>query len=163
MKQKIEIGDRVLLKCKTFKGSPIFGNIIAKVNNKFVIYNQDSDSVYMVCEDELEKYVEPSWKFTDEEKFILDHIDKTYNYIARDESGSLHVFKSEPCKTKDYWYDSTEIFSANASLFNGNLFKTIKWEDSRACDFRRYLDSHMFNGEWEIKFKLKSQKLKCYS
>ena len=138
MKKKLQIGDKVLLKSRTYKDCPVTGDIVAKVDDKFVVYCKVCADVYLLYDNELEKYVKPNWVFTDEEKIILNNVDTKYRYIARNKDNGLCLYTAEPSKDRERWWVNVNNYLVNMTFFS-SLFKNIKWEDSEACEFRRYL------------------------
>lgn len=138
MKKKLEVGDKVLLISRTFKDFPVTGEIVAMVGERYVVYCKACDIVYLFHDYELEKYTTPSWTFKEEEKIIFKHLDIQYNYIARDKDGTLKLYTCKPTKTEDSWYSGPNGYSTSVRFFN-NIFKNIKWEDSEACEFKKYL------------------------
>ncbi|MDD7753103.1 MAG: hypothetical protein PUJ51_01175, partial [Clostridiales bacterium] len=70
-------------------------------------------------------------KFTDDELYILDNIDKKYKWIAKDKSGLICTFVSKPIKTERFWSDGWSNGESYASLeaIKNSLFTEIKWED----------------------------------
>lgn len=66
-------------------------------------------------------------QFTETEKQIAKDI-KRYNWIARNEDGTLWLFRSKPRKNIDYnfWND----YGSGCELPLSNLFSEVKWEDS---------------------------------
>lgn len=70
--------------------------------------------------------------FTDVEKRILEGINKSYKWIARDENGRLYVYDAKPYKDEEYGFFSTKC--SNGFLFNkcvsDVLFKNVTWENS---------------------------------
>lgn len=90
-------------------------------------------------EKRLDEIAPKTWIFTDDEKTILANISFDYNYIARDENGHLFLYIEEPIRGEYTWKTS--------SIWNGycdfkcfdHMFKPIKWEDEKACKFRKFL------------------------
>jgi hypothetical protein len=69
-------------------------------------------------------------KLSEAERVILENMDRTHKWIARDSSGWLHLYENKPDKNTSYmsWmpkYGSTRNFG----LFN-HLFQFIKWSDN---------------------------------
>lgn len=73
--------------------------------------------------------------FTDEEKVILDALQKEYKWIARDKDGALGVYKERPKKLQLYHIvDDETRFSAFIDLEAFvNIFKGVTWENSPIC------------------------------
>lgn len=74
-------------------------------------------------------------KLTKNEKAILESIDKDYKWIARDDDGYLHVYKTKPYKDDGWWKMSS---FKSFSLFN-HLFKFIQWEDDEPYNIQELL------------------------
>ena len=61
------------------------------------------------------------------ERIVLQMLDEQFQWIARDEDGTLYIYKNKPHKRDAYcWfnYDGFCVFSA----FN-HLFQMVQWED----------------------------------
>ena len=97
----------------------------------------DSDSCSRSFREWLNaEYVEPpKWKFTEDEKAILRNLPEKYKWIARDSSGDLYVYESEPSKEDEFW---NALSCCGWTLFD-HIFQTIKWADEEPCEFRKYL------------------------
>ena len=86
------------------------------------------------------------WKkgamLTEDEKIILAHISKQYNYIARNKNGSLWVYKRTPEKCNEAWNSKyshlvyTDSFSLK--LFE-HLFQFVRWEDKESYNISKLL------------------------
>lgn len=81
----------------------------------------------------LEQEYKPPITLTDDEKTILKNVDKQYEWIARQKSGGLILYKDNPIKSEALgnWLN-TEEFSF-FQHFN-HLFQFIKWEDDEPCN-----------------------------
>lgn len=81
----------------------------------------------------------------DDLKFLIQFVDEKYNYLTRDEDGTLCFFESRPrkCLEKNYmcWVcDDGDISDAYLSKnLAPKLFPNIKWEDNEPCEFKKYL------------------------
>ena len=62
---------------------------------------------------------------TSVEKVLLENIDSSFKYIARDKSASLYVYEEKPEKANGVWVTT---FCVGLRSFN-NLFPVVKWED----------------------------------
>ena len=80
-------------------------------------------------------------KFTDDELYILDNIDKKYKWIAKDKNGLICTFVSKPIKTERFWSDGWSNGESYASLeaIKNSLFTEIKWEDEEPI----YIDDYV--------------------
>lgn len=65
-------------------------------------------------------------ELTEAEKIILKNVDSDYEWIARDEDGTLGVYEKKPKKVDDLWSGSYRSFD----LFE-HLFQFIKWDDEK--------------------------------
>lgn len=63
---------------------------------------------------------------TEDEKVILRNLPGKYEWIARDESGVLHIYHDKPKREGFVW--AVGFGSRCLNLFN-HLFKMVKWED----------------------------------
>ena len=79
---------------------------------------EDSETVKLIWERKPE--------LSEAERVILENVEKHYKYIVRDESGEMEISEGLPIKKRDYWFAND---SANFPFCN--LFKMIKWEDSK--------------------------------
>lgn len=79
------------------------------------------------------------WSFTEDEKVILRNISKEYEWIARDDSWNLYIYKKKPIKYTYIWVSSTDYDDCNNINEFCHLFQCISWEDDEPCEFRRYL------------------------
>lgn len=88
----------------------------------------------------LSEYIE-NIEISEFEYKILKYLaDKTrHMYIARDKSGSLYLYDSEPCKsnTKNLWIGKG---TPQLTPFN-KLFKFITWEDDKPTSIKDVLDN----------------------
>ena len=76
------------------------------------------------------------WTFTEDEKIILRNFPKEFKWIARDSCGCLYLFLKKPSKNDSDWdYDHDAL---DLECFD-HIFKSIRWEDKEACEFRKYL------------------------
>ena len=81
------------------------------------------------------------WTFTEDEKVILRNVDEKYKWIARDDDGDISISIDIPQKQHHFWKYKETVNNNNfqyLQIFN-HLFKTIKWEDDNACEFRKYI------------------------
>lgn len=85
-------------------------------------FNDDDEVLKTLLRHRVEKP-----KLTEDEKVILRNIDKTFEWIARDNDGSLFAYEDKPLKTDDYGWDSINCMSLG--LFN-HLFQFVKHEDN---------------------------------
>lgn len=138
MKKKLEIGDKVVLISRTFKDRPVTGKIVAMIGERYVVYAKACDTVGLFYDNELERYVKPNWIFTEEEKIILNNVDIKYKYIARNKDNGLCLYTAEPSKDRERWWVNVNNYLVNMTFFS-SLFKNIKWEDSEACEFRKFI------------------------
>lgn len=86
-------------------------------------------------------------EFSEDEKIIARNIDQKYKWIARDKSGSLHVYSLKPVKrecVKMWGNSSSEIVRVNV-LFNKELFRTIKWKDDEPTLIRDIYDPQILD------------------
>lgn len=88
---------------------------------KCELYNDSMQKRY-------EKMSDNTTMFTDDEKIIARNIDKEYEWMARNKSGSLNIYTRKPIKGKRAWtvnrideYDSFAGFKY--------MFSSVKWED----------------------------------
>lgn len=76
-------------------------------------------------------------KLTSIEKTILKNLDKRFNYIARDKSGALYIYETEPTKLEDYWSEAS--YSAISLQPFNHLFKLINFDNEKACEIKRLI------------------------
>ena len=142
-KCKFKVGDTVKF---VHLGTEIVGTIgeYDKINKGYGVLLDDGGDLF--CgEEDLQPYTEPRWTFTDDEKVILRNLPEEFKWIARDSNGQLCVYPEKPEKFDFSWsYDLKngnkhyDITIAYVELFK-HLFQSIKWEDTEACEFRKYL------------------------
>ena len=77
-------------------------------------------------------------EFTYDELCILRNIDKTYKWIARDESGSLCIFDEKPKKSEEMWDNVICSDFIELNCYN-HLFNSIKWEDEEPIRIDEYV------------------------
>ena len=63
------------------------------------------------------------------ERIILENINKQYQWIARDESGDLYVYEDKPQKKDGYCWRMYDGF-CGFSAFN-HLFQMVQWKDDK--------------------------------
>lgn len=75
------------------------------------------------------------YEFTDEELIVLRLLyHNYYNYIARDENGTLYAFIEKP---KKYYEKFWRVLKPNNTfLLNTNLFPNIEWINDEPFDIR---------------------------
>lgn len=83
---------------------------------------------------------EPKWTFTEDEKVILRNIDEKYRWIARDDDGDISISVDTPQRQYHSWKHNDSF--RYLQVFN-HLFKTIKWEDEKPCEFRKYIQEDL--------------------
>lgn len=84
----------------------------------------------------LEEHREPI-KLTMAEKVILENVDKSFKWIARDNNGYLYAYIKKPCKLTESWNSESCI---DLRIFN-HLFQFIKWEDEEPYNIQEILDN----------------------
>lgn len=113
-------------------------NMRAKV--KYLTYWVKVDHGYEHWEEDgLKLYTQPDkpkWTFTEDEKVILRNLPEEYQYIVRDESGSLTVWTDKPKKAIYTWKGGNVFIHFDEY---GHLFRCIQWTDDEPCEFRKYL------------------------
>ena len=81
---------------------------------------------------------------TEDEKVILRNLPKEYKWIARDNCGTLYVYKNKPKKDEYTWVrtggDIWDDYSLNNLILFQHLFQFIKWEDSEAYNIQELLE-----------------------
>lgn len=65
---------------------------------------------------------------TDEERTILENIDKKYNYIARDKDGWLYLYENKPKKFSSLWEYDEYSTCVDFCVFK-HLFKFVDWKN----------------------------------
>ena len=68
-----------------------------------------------------------------------------WKYIARDENGTLYVYKCCPIKDEIHWFDFIEFKMAHldclSDLINvDKVFEFIKWEDEKPFCIEDYIN-----------------------
>ncbi len=63
---------------------------------------------------------------TEQEKEFLKMISTEFKYIARDEDGSLYLYRKKPKKGADMWFGMQPCVISGV---NKNVLKEIRWED----------------------------------
>lgn len=72
----------------------------------------------------------PKYEFTEEEKNALKGLKLLkFNYIARNQTGELMAYTDEP--KKNYTLSIWQYIYGEMIYVNSNMFKSIKWEDSK--------------------------------
>ena len=88
----------------------------------------------------LEEEAKPEKKqFSADELAIMKSINTKFNFIARDENGSLFVYMSMPLKNNaaSVWLD--DIYCEEFCVFN-HLFQSIRWEDAEPVKIDDYVE-----------------------
>lgn len=67
--------------------------------------------------------------FTEDEKIIARNIDKKFEWMARDKSGSLYVYQAKPIKRTNIWVNITIDHFCISYIFGCGMFESIKWAD----------------------------------
>lgn len=65
---------------------------------------------------------------TEAEKVILNNMDKSFKWIARDKDGDLNVYRNKPYKMKECGCWETDSRYCPLICF-GHLFSFVIWED----------------------------------
>lgn len=98
-----------------------------------------------VCEGRICKECRLEWlkrehkekiKLSDAERVILENLDKSYEWIAKDEDGNLYIYELKPYKGSGDWCDLKN--EQELSAFN-HLFQFIKWEDEAPYNIEELL------------------------
>ena len=111
-------------------------NVIHKVKNE----RDCTDRSCSECVRWLEAEYEPEFKLvvvlTEAEKVILENVDSSYKYIARDKDGSLYIFNEKPTKEDEFW--DTPSYYCRLEAFE-HLFKFVQWEDTEPYEIAELL------------------------
>ncbi|MST81150.1 hypothetical protein [Bilifractor porci] len=67
--------------------------------------------------------------FTEDEKTIARNIDKKFEWMARDKSGSLYVYQAKPIKRTNIWVNITIDHFCISYILGCGMFESIKWAD----------------------------------
>lgn len=132
------VGDRV--KHKFGRGNHFTATIDEITDGDTAILKNCSDPYFEGVELSLSVLVkDKEWKFTDDEKIILNLLPNCYNYLVRDQDGSLLVYSDKPHKEEDCWETDGMLKRwEDLSVFM-NEFKSVKWGDEEPCEFRRFI------------------------
>lgn len=63
------------------------------------------------------------------ERIILENIDEQYQWIARDENGSLWVYNNKPQKNETMWIMRFHTNGWESFIMFNHLFQMVQWED----------------------------------
>lgn len=77
------------------------------------------------AENNHEEYIEKP-KISRSDRTFLDYIPDDYKYMARDEDGSLFVYKERPQKRSEVWIYDSELFGIYKAKVR---FPMVKWEN----------------------------------
>ena len=94
------------------------------------------DNYVYYCDDEKRmqwsesEYVEKP-TITSREKNFLDLLLPKWKYIARDNNNELYIYNEKPTRRDCDWYLNDGIFCRISTMFFGNMFDFIKWEDEK--------------------------------
>ena len=121
----------------------IYNNRIQHFNEVLKIWDYSSLSVNALVTLEIIKLPKKK-KFTDDELYILNNIDKKYKWIAKDKSGLICTFVSKPIKTEKLWSDGWSNSNNGASFasleaIKNSLFNSIQWKDEEPV----YIDDYV--------------------
>lgn len=97
----------------------------------------------------------PKYDFTEEEKNTLKGLKLLkFNYIVRNQVGQLVAYTDEP--EKNYTLSIWQYLYGEMTYVNSNMFKSIKWEDSKPFKIPNIEDKQEYETDKEkIKDKLK--------
>ena len=75
---------------------------------------------------------------------IFDFEHDRFDWVARNQNGSLSFFKDKPIKKKSKWYVSIHRRDGKSDVIttnqHKNLFPNIKWEDEEPINIWGYID-----------------------
>lgn len=87
------------------------------------------------CSDRLREWSESEYVekpiITSREKNLLDALLPSCKYIARDNNNELYIYNEKPTRRDCDWYLNDGIFCRISTMFFGNMFDFIKWEDEK--------------------------------
>ena len=86
--------------------------------------------------DEALKWLNEEIKLSSKERYTLEKLEKTYEWIAREKDGTLWVYEDEPCKDGEIWFTTQERYCLDK--YN-DLFDFIKWTDYEAYNIKELL------------------------
>lgn len=81
----------------------------------------------------------PPFLLTRLEYELIKHWGKKYKYIARDEEGSLYVYKDIPSKNEDVW--GTLYGHAKTERDFDDFFKFVEWSDKEPTNIEELLNN----------------------
>lgn len=61
------------------------------------------------------------------ERIILENIDEQYQWIARDENGSLWVYSDKPQKNESMWIMRFHANGWESFIMFNHLFQMVQW------------------------------------
>ena len=105
------------------------------INCSQCLFGKKDNYVYY-CDDEKRmqwsesEYVEKP-TITSREKNFLDLLLPKWKYIARDNNNELYIYNEKPTRRDYDWYLNDGIFCRISTMFFGNMFDFIKWEDEK--------------------------------
>ena len=80
----------------------------------------------------------------EDERVILENLDKKWKWIARDENGCLCVYDKKPKKGKyELWLVTNDYERMN--VLKKGIFKFIKWEDDKPYNIEELLKGECGN------------------
>lgn len=87
------------------------------------------------CSDRLREWSESEYVekpiITSREKNLLDVLLPSCKYIARDNNNELYIYNEKPTRRDCDWYLNDGFFCRISTIFFGNMFDFIKWEDEK--------------------------------
>ena len=121
---ELENGDKYLYLDGYFVNTRVWYDTDAKICKIFEIQKPYSLTDMLIFGRGLNLIWERKLELSDNEKTILENVDKRYNYITRDSDGLLYLFEKDVSKSYDIWC------GLNSKDFPfEHLFQMVKWED----------------------------------
>lgn len=87
--------------------------------------------------DKVLNWLNQEIKLSSKERYTLEKLEKTYEWIAREKDGTLWAYEEEPVKTEDFWFSTQERYCLER--YN-DLFKFIQTSDAEPYNIKELLN-----------------------
>lgn len=135
MKNKEKFGKEIIeIACSghAVSVSKVTGKPIACKNNNCKCCVRHNDVSICCDEERLKEWAESEYiekpVISKRDRAFFEYLDKQYEYLARDKTGQLYVYRAKPYRGDSFWTNVGRRFCLNDRI---NVdFPMAKWEDS---------------------------------
>lgn len=129
------------------------GRVYTDTKNKKISLKLNDIGYEYLEKNFLEKEVSTDWflaeykapiKLTKQQYYFLKSIDKSFEWIAKDERGAIWVYHEKPVKDINCWTDKKEdncFECVNLYVYQKGTFDFLSWEDEEPTNIQELLQN----------------------